>query len=77
MVPSETLINTPLRMGRVVRCGKSFTAKETASLNTSLLTSHFTAHPLPLPGRTFRSLILTQQPAIQSQNRYWSKDLFK
>jgi hypothetical protein len=31
-------------MGSVVLCGNSFTANETASLKTSLLTSNFTRH---------------------------------
>jgi hypothetical protein len=39
-------MRTPLRIGKVVLWGKSFTANETASLNTSLLTSNFTEHLL-------------------------------
>jgi hypothetical protein len=37
-------ISTPLKIGRVVLWGKSFTANDTASLKTSLLTSNFTQH---------------------------------
>ena len=38
-------MSTPLRMGMVVRCGRSFTVNETASLNTSRLTWNFTMVP--------------------------------
>src|SRR3954453_23311090 len=39
-------MSTPLRIGRVVRCGRSLTANDTASLNTSLFAENLTDDPL-------------------------------